>query len=400
MYILAKLRQETGSKTYAVLQGANTEELFSRWKKNKNSLVRFWSLPHWLGESYFLLFQPKRRQELAVFARQLAMLLQSGFPLLASLQMLDEKKLKKNMTDAVQSLAAALLQGSSLSKAFQQEQNIFPKVFAATAKAGEESGKTAEAFSNLASYLERENKMRQQLQTAILYPCFVFIITLLVLAVLLLFLLPSFGSMLLTYEAELPWFTVGVLQTSMFLAGHKVLLLLLFLSILLAFMVTLTSKKGKLMFQKYLLSLPGLGSILGSGEEAKICNMLILALDSGIQFSQALSLAEENCSLQAYARPLAEAKARIAAGKPFGTAFTVRKGFSPLLVGFFSAGEVGGELQLMLERALTYLECELTEKTARLQKLIEPIFMLVLGIAVALVVALVFLPMLSILGQL
>ena len=202
------------------------------------------------------------------------------------------------------------------------------------------------------------------------------------------------------YQAELPWFTDAILRASMFLAEHKLMLLLLFLSSIIAVLLSLASNKGKLSLQKYLLALPGLGSILGSGEEAKICNMLILALDSGIQFSKALSLAEENCNLVVYRRPLAEAKARIAAGKPFGRAFTLGKGFSPLLVGFFNAGEVGGELQLMLERALTYLESELTEKTARLQKLIEPIFMLILGLAVALVVALVFLPMLSILSQL
>ncbi|MCD6220985.1 type II secretion system F family protein, partial [bacterium] len=184
-------------------------------------------------------------KELAIFTRQMSVMLSSGVPIIETLDDLSSQTSNKYFSSVLQSIRKSISQGSSFSQALSQFPGIFSPLYVALVRSGEESGNLAETLGEIAKNLEDQLEMRSKTKQALSYPAFVFFFFIVVLSFVFLFLIPRFQKIFESFGAKLPTFTLIILKISNILVRFLpfVLLFILFLSII--FFLFKKTEKGR-----------------------------------------------------------------------------------------------------------------------------------------------------------
>ncbi|MEE9280667.1 MAG: type II secretion system F family protein [Myxococcota bacterium] len=322
-----------------------------------------------------------RRADVVEAIRYLATLMSAGFPLDRALGTVARVVVRADVSGALRAVRERVRAGSELADALAERPRMFPRLAVGMTRAGERGGHLAEALERLAQHLEREERLRSQVVSAMLYPLLVMGVGGVAVLVLLLYVLPRFVGILDEVGAGLPLSTLLLLNAGAFLGRWWPALLLG--AVLAALLVTSSrrSESGRARSDAVLARLPVLGPLRQRLAAARFGRSLSTLLDNGLPILPALDISASGLADAAAAAEVMRAREEVQAGVRLALALRRGRAFPYVFLQMVELGEESGQLAQMLERAATAAEQELERGLERLVRLVEPAMIVVFGAA-------------------
>jgi type II secretory pathway component PulF len=342
-------------------------------------------------------FRRVKTQELAVFARQLAALLKAGLPVVQALSTLREQSQSKVLKAVLEDIEDTLHQeGGTLADVMGKHPKVFSAVFQGLVRAGEEGGNLVEVLSNLAKYLGNSAKLRRQVVAAFVYPAFIMLMGITAVFFLMTFVIPRFQELFLSFGQQLPWPTRMLLAVSGFLGRWWYLVLVGFGAAALLLVGIFRRPAVRLRTDRAVLRLPVFGQLLLKMEIARICRTLGTLLESGVEILESIRVTGQAVANRFVGQTFPQLLKAVAGGEPLAAAIEKPGIFPPMLVNLVRTGEETGELPAMLSELADIYEDETERAVGGAVKLVEPLLIVIIGGAVAAIVAAIMLPVFEI----
>jgi general secretion pathway protein F len=336
------------------------------------------------------------QNELALFTRQLASLLEAGLPLEQAFTALLEQAERQYVRDLVASIRSEVMGGASFSAALTRHPRDFAEIYRALVASGEQIGQLARVLSRLADYIERRNALVQKVRLAFTYPAIVTFVAFAIVIFLLTYVVPQIVSVFANTKQKLPVLTVVMLGVSNFVRAYGIYVGLALVAAWFAWRRALQNPVLKHRWHSWLLDAPVYGKFERSLNTARFASTLAITTGSGVPILRALDTSRETLSNVAMRDLVEQATASVREGVGLARALSAQKHFPPMLVHMIRAGEITGELPQMLERAANSQQAELERRTLTIAGLLEPVLILAMGLVVLLIVLAVLMPIIEI----
>lgn len=346
------------------------------------------------GTSFSLGRKKLKSKELTLFTRQLSSLVQVT-PLEEALRTIGTQNEKDHVRDRLSSVHSGLVEGQSLSEAMRREPSSFPPLYRAMIAAGETSGTLPDITERLAELLERQGELRGKLINALAYPIVLALVSILVVALLMIWVVPKVVEQFDDVNQQLPPVTRIVIWISDFLANWWIAIIGVMALLGVIFWRAMQQPEFKYRFDALLLRLPFFGRLFRDLHAARLSRTLSTMVASRLPIIEGLRLTTNtinNSVLRKASQDMVEA---IRGGSGLSTALKNAGVFPPMLIYLTASGEASGQLDEMLARAADYLEREFDNFTSTALSLLEPLIIVVLGGIVAVVILAILLPILQ-----
>ena len=343
-------------------------------------------LPRFFGGRWF------RQQDIHLVTRQLATMLGAGIPLVPALNSLIEQGEQRGLQTVLAQIRRAVNEGLPLSGALAAHPRLFSPMYVNMVRAGEASGTLHLVLDQLAEFGERQQALHARIRAAMLYPVFMAVVGIAVLAFLIVFILPSITAVFEGSERALPLPTTLLMGLSSLLRSYWLPLLLLVLMAATAVHQALHSTEGRRRWHRLKLSLPLLAALNQRQAAARFARSLSNLLRAGVPLMDALRIVSNIVGNVLIGEAIENACAELEKGRSLADYFRERACLPPMLVQMMAVGEQSGALDTMLARAADSYERELETRIMGLTSMIEPVMILLMGAAVACIVVAVLLP--------
>ncbi|MEK7507338.1 MAG: type II secretion system F family protein [Patescibacteria group bacterium] len=344
-------------------------------------------------------FNQPGKKDVVMFTRQLATLVDADVPVVEGLHALAQQVDKESFHKVINSVAAALEGGASLSVALAEHDKIFTKFYVSLVKAGEVSGKLHSTLLYLADYLEKSATLNSKIKGALSYPAFVVFAIVVVSTVMVTMVLPQLLSILKESGAtELPATTKILIIVSDFVNSYIILILFALVGGVIGLYYYLRSDQGRGRWQAFELKMPQFGRIFRNFYIARLGESLSTLIKSGVPILDGLSITAEVVGNETYKRILLEARTNVQNGGTISEVFAKYDVFPALLTSMLAVGEKTGRTDFMLDNVTRFYKSETENNVQNLTQLIEPVLILVLGLAVGILVSAILLPIYSLVG--
>jgi type IV pilus assembly protein PilC len=332
----------------------------------------------------------------AVFANQLATMVDAGVPILRSLGLLQRQQVKARFRRALSGIIDDVTQGLSLAVAMRRWPKVFDTLSIALVQAGEAGGVLDDTLRRLAQLLEDNARLRNQIRGAMVYPVLVLVTAILVFLGMTMFIIPVFGDIYRDLDAELPWITRFMLDLSAFLRSARSLILVggLFIAVFL-FWRYYRTPVGRRQVDALLLKLPVFGDLIQKISTAQFCRTMGSLSGAGVPILQSIELLQEATSNRVISDAVAASRTDVMEGIPLSIALSSKKVFPEMAMSMLTVGEEAGEMDRMLGKVADFYEDESATAVKALTSLIEPAMIIVVGGIVGVVLVSMYLPMFS-----
>lgn len=339
--------------------------------------------------------------EKAAFCRFMSTMLQAGLPLPEALDIIRQETQNKKFQSILFDLIFHIRKGEALSSVLAKYKEDFDVVFLTMIKAGEESGTVEKSFDYLAKQLLASHELSQKVRSAMMYPSIIIAAMLASGGIMVGFVLPKMSEVFLSLNVELPTVTRYVLNFGMALGANLALTFgILFAFIFFIVLLFLIKSTKKFIFS-YLVKLPVISSIMDQLDTARFARTLSTLLKSGVPIIASLDVTSDvlrQPNLKKHAKEFSEG---VSKGMALSEVLVSRKKSFPVtLIQTIKAGEKTGSLEVVLEELAAFYETEVDYSLKRATSLLEPLLMLVIGVAVGAMVVLLITPIYSIVGGL
>ncbi len=337
--------------------------------------------------------------EVAAVTRQLATLLHSGIPLAQSMSAVIEQAEAPGLQKVLRHLREQVSQGVDFASALETCPGYFNTLYVNMVRAGQASGQLDDVLSRVAEYLSNQNRLRNKVITAMMYPAIMLTVSILVVIALMTFVVPRITQILIEQKIPLPLPTKILVTVSGFMASYWELCVKLPLIAYFFFQGALQTEAFRLKYDRFVLKLPLFGDLLKKTAVSRFAITFAVLLRSGLPALDSLRIVKKivgNKALQAVIQGIHDS---ILEGTDISTPVK-KSGVFPPMVGYMIAvGEQTGELESLLERVATAYNEEIDIAIARLTALIEPIMIVFMAVVVGGIVAAVIIPMLQMSSQ-
>ncbi len=334
------------------------------------------------------------------FARHMSSMLSAGLPVSRALSVLERQATNPELKRVLVSVQDKIKGGGTLSQGLEQFPKAFSKMFVAIIRAGEESGNMEEGLNTVAVQMEKSYELKRRVRGAMMYPIVVFAIMVIIGALMLAYIVPTLSAVFDDMGAELPVQTKAVIWASDALVNN-------FLLVFLAVSVFLTSSisffrtaKGRRFLDFVFLKTPFIKTIVREVNAARTSRTLSSLLSAGVDVVPALEITEDVIQNSYYKPILRLAQERIQKGEQISGVFIENQHLFPVFVGeMMSVGEETGKISEMLKGVSVFFEAEVDQRTKDMSTIIEPVLMVVIGVAVGFFAISMLMPMYSLLEQ-
>ena len=324
--------------------------------------------------------------------RQLSTLLTAGVPLDEALSAIIEQQTKQHVRSIMLGVRAKVLEGLSLSQALSAFPDAFPAIYRTTIAAGEKAGRLDQVLNELASYTNKQQRLQQQIQQAMLYPLVMLVVSLSVVTYLLSAVVPKILQVVQDAHQALPWQTVALLNISHAITHDGLWILLGLLALIAGCRYLLKQPKIKAGWHRLLTRLPLIGQLLMSLNVARFARTLSIATSAGVPILEALASANRAINLMPMQTKIATAMTEIKEGTSLHHAFRRTGAFAPTFVYLIASGEASGQLDHALSQAADDEQHQLESWIKSALTLFEPIMILLMGGIVLFIVLAVLIP--------
>jgi type IV pilus assembly protein PilC len=343
-----------------------------------------------------------RPKQLMILTRQMATLIHAGLPLLRGLHVLERQEKNAALKKAVREIAGSIEGGSTFADALAQHPRIFNKLYINMVKAGEAGGLLDVVLERLASYMEKAQKVKNKIASAMTYPIVVLLVSSAIMGFLMVAIIPRFELIFadMLEGQSLPPLTLFVMGVSARIQ-HSWYIILAALAGLVAFTVALRRfRMGRVALDSLKLVLPLFGNLSRMGLLARFARTLGTLMESGVPILQALTIVKETLDNEIISQAIQDIHDNIKEGEPMAAPVEANRIFPPIFGGMVEVGEETGELPAMLVKVADLYEDEVDNTVAALSSIIEPLLIVLLAVVVGTIVIALFLPMVSIIGNL
>lgn len=345
-------------------------------------------------------FQNKvKTKDLILLTRQISSMLASGLTLIKSLEILKDQTPNTALRETLGGILVDLNEGTTFSDAISKYPEIFPPVYISLVKAGESSGLLDKIFLRLANNLEKQQKLKSKVKSALMYPAIIIVLMLVVISIMLIFVVPQLSKLYDSLGANLPAMTRIVLGVSGFVSKFWPIILGLIAIIFYGFVRWKNTPRGRDQLDKYKLKVPILGRIIKETILAEFSRTFGLLVGTGTLVVDALNQSAGVAGNTVYVTTIAEVSKRVEKGTPVGEAMSYYPVFPPLLVQLVKVGEETGKVDENLMKASDYFEEEVDNSVKALTTAMEPLIMIILGIGVGFLVFSVISPIYGLLSS-
>ncbi|MFC1590222.1 type II secretion system F family protein [Candidatus Omnitrophota bacterium] len=387
------------SITGSVEAGGTNEVIESLRKKGFLILSIKEESKGWLfgaGKGGGLFAKKTKIDDLVIFARQLATMVDAGIPLVSSLDILGQQVEKPEFREVILKVRDGVETGSSLSEAMAKHRRVFSELFVNMVRAGESSGMLDEILDRLATYLEKSSALQKKAKSAMTYPVIVSGMALAITVVLLIFVIPIFKEIYSGFGAKLPRPTMILIALSDFLKNYFIVVVGLIAILVYSLKKYISSDKGKANYDAFLLRLPVFGILFSKIAVSKFTRTLSTLIKSGVSILSSLEIVGKTAGNKAVELALDEVRNRVRDGEGLAEPLARTKIFPAMVVRMISVGEQSGELEKMLSKIADFYESQVDTAVGSLTSMIEPLIIAFLGIVIGTVVICMFLPVFKI----
>ena len=337
-------------------------------------------------------------ETLVTFTRQLQVLTGSGIPLVQGLEILTDQASSVVFKNVIIAIREKVSQGSYLWEALGAYPKIFPKLYVALIRAGEASGSMDSMLKRLSKYLEDSDRIRKLVKSTMMYPVIVTLIGVLVVALMMIFVIPKFETMLISSGQELPLPTAIIIEISHFLINN--ILYILGALALTGYLANryLQSDEGKAVKDRILFRLPLFGDMLQKSGVARFSRTMQTLLASGVNLIDAIEICRATIDNAVLEDAVGKIRAEVESGKTLGVVIGKLGVFPRMAVQMISVGESTGNLDKMLEKVADFFESEVEGLVQGMTKLVEPLVLVFLGGTIGGIMISMYLPIFKIAG--
>jgi len=356
-------------------------------------IVRFFD-----KEKFLSRFTRVKPAEIAMFSRQLALLIESGTDIVTSLDLLQEQMTNESLKKTIGYVASDIRAGSSLSVALSRHPLAFSPMYYRAIAAGEQGGNLEVVLRQMATHIEKGIKTEKQIRGALTYPFIVVIVAVIVVIILATFVLPAFTKMYEEFGAELPLITRILMAISDWFSRYGVYLILGILVAVAAVYAYIRTPGGKHWWDTTILKLPVIGRIVHLGELVRCCRTMSLLIRIGLPLPEVMAMVINNSNNKVVSDNLTGVQHDLIRGEGLSRPMAKRKLFLPLMTQMVKVGEETGNLDNTVDTVAESFEMEASDKTAAAIALIQPIMTIIIGLVVGFVVLAMVSAMYSIYG--
>ena len=341
---------------------------------------------------------PKGAFRPTLFSIELLSLLEAGLNLVEALQTLAEKEPVGERQDVLAGMLAAINRGEPFSQAVAAFPQHFSPLYVATIKASERTGNVKEALSRYIAYQEELERVKKKVVSASIYPVILMIVGALVLGFLMFYVVPRFAQVYEDMSHTLPFFSRLLLSFGSFVGKHMLFLLSLFILAIGGGAWALSRATVRAKLNQKLWELPAIGERMKTYQLARLYRTAGMLMRAGIPAVRALEMVEE--LLARHLRPqLRRARALIEEGHPMSAALGAAALATPVAARMMLVGERSGDMGHMLGEIARFHDDEVARFVDWFTRAFEPVLMAVLGVAVGLVVVLMYMPIFELAGN-
>jgi type IV pilus assembly protein PilC len=340
-----------------------------------------------------------KAKDLAIFTRQLATMMKAGVPLLQAFDIVGRGNPNPSVTKLLNDIRNDVETGTSLSTAFRKYPLYFDNLYCNLVEAGEAAGILDQLLDRLAVYMEKTEAIKSKIKSALMYPITVLIVAFVVVAIIMIFVVPSFKQVFTSFGGELPMPTLMVIAMSEFFVQYWYLIFGGLGGGTYYFLETWKrSTKMQAFMDRLMLKLPIFGVLVDKSCVARWTRTLSTMFAAGVPLVEALDSVGGAAGNIVYTNATIKIQQEVSTGTALTTAMTNANLFPSMVLQMCAIGEESGSIDHMLGKAADFYESEVDDMVAGISSLMEPIIIVILGTVIGGIVVAMYLPIFK-LGQ-
>lgn len=338
-------------------------------------------------------------KQVALFSRQFSMLLRAGVAVSGALDILRDQLDQKSTRKVVDMAYQEVLKGASLAGAMRATKRL-PDLFVNMVEAGEAGGFLDDVMDRMATYYEKDNKVVEKVRNAMIYPCVVIVVTLVVVYILVTQVVPQFKNMFDSMGVDLPWTTRTLISISDFFNKWWWVVLLGIIAVVVGIGKYISTPRGKLKKDTLLMNIPILKNIILKSIVARFTRTLSIMVRTGVPMLKSIEFSAKVVNNKVVERGLMKVADEVAAGKSLSVPIQNMKLFPKMVISLVKTGEETGALDEMMDKCADFYDEEVANLSERLTTLLEPMIIIILAGTVGFIVMSVLEPMFTLYNSL
>ena len=377
------VRKEGVSDQIRTLEAPSRFAVYDQIQKEGGMVVditeekTYFKAPEWLNITFGT---GVKRSEIIRTAKNLSAMLSAGLSISRALSVIERQSSNKSLKTIVTGLSESIKSGSSFHESLTAYPKVFPEIFVAMARSGEESGSLADSLTVVALQMERSEELIRKIKGAMIYPTIVIIAVFIVGILMLIYVVPTLTGTFASLGVQVPLATRIIVALSNFMINHLFIVLSILVTILISSIAFVRSRVGSRVVLASALHLPVINELIRETYTARASRTLSSLLSSGVPVLEALSITKEVVHAEVFAKVVQEAEEHVKKGEPLSTSFSEHAKLYPILMSdMLAVGEETGKVAEMLKQIAEFYEEDVAEKTKDLSTIIEPVLMLLIG---------------------
>jgi type IV pilus assembly protein PilC len=337
---------------------------------------------------------PKKvnEKDISVFFRQLSTMINAGLPLVQCFELAERGVDKKTMVKLLEDIRKSLESGNPLGDTLRQFPNEFDRLTCALVEAGEQGGILDSILLRLCTYKEKALSLKAKIKSAMVYPVAILVVAFIVTSILMIFVIPIFAEMFVSFGADLPGPTKVTMVISDAFVEYWYLVIAVPIVLVLMIRGIYQTEKGRFQLDRLLLNLPVLGDMLRKASVARFCRTFSTLTAAGVPILESLDTVAETSGNMVVEEVILSCKESISQGQTLTTPLEASKIFPVMVTQMISIGEQTGSLEDMLAKIADFYEEEVDTAVDNMTALMEPMIMAFLGVVIGGLVISMYLP--------
>ncbi|MBI4490040.1 MAG: type II secretion system F family protein [Deltaproteobacteria bacterium] len=330
--------------------------------------------------------------DVMIFTRQFSTMIDAGLPIVQSLDVLTQQTENKAFRNIIRTIKQDVEGGSTLADALKRHPKVFDDLYVSMVAAGEVGGVLNAILNRIAIFIEKATKLKKKVKGAMIYPCTIIAVAVVVVAILLLYVIPVFAELYGSMGKALPAPTQITINISNWFRSYFLYMVGVIAGIAVALRMYYRTEQGQMAIDNLLLKLPVVGDLLRKVAVARFSQNMSILLSSGVPILDGLAITAKTAGNKVIEKAVMDTRVSISRGKTIAEPLAESKIFPPLVCQMVAIGENTGALDSMLKKVAEFYEEEVDNAVANLTALMEPTIMVVLGVILGGLVVSMYLP--------
>lgn len=388
---LFEAKTTTGDKVVGSLDAEDMREALELLKQQNYTPLAL-EKKRGMIDSWLSVFEKVNVRALAIFSRQLAIMVEAGFPLIQAIKTSVAQTSNEKLKETLAMMAIDVESGLSLSMSMAKYPDVFSRFMVNMVRSGEETGKLNQVLKEIAVEVESQQKFQSKIGGVLVYPAFVILMMVAAVIVVMIYVIPQLKGLFDDVGAQLPWTTKLLIAFSDFFVNYWYLILIGVIVIVSAIVIFLRSDYGRDWKDRNVLKLPIFGKLVVSSSMVRFARTFGMLVDGGIPILDAIEITSGVMDNIVFKRAIRDCTTTVEKGIPFSNPIRRNPLFPTVVSQMIGVGEQSGQLGKSMTNLAGYFEEELDNMIKSVFSLFEPLMLIIVGIGVAGLVFAVLLP--------